>query len=120
MNESGSVLVNDKMETNVEGVYAGGDMVTFPLNTFDNLNVSIGHWQIAQLHGKFKISKAFNNKIKVKIFLIVNLGRIAGFSMIGKPLNWKTVPFFWSKLFDNGIRFAGNYMSKFKAYFKID
>jgi len=51
MDENGSVLVNKNMETNVPDVYAGGDMVTFPLTVYDGVNVSIGHWQIAQYHG---------------------------------------------------------------------
>lgn len=44
----GNVLVNAKMETNLPNIYAGGDLVAFPIK---GKLASIGHWQIAQTHG---------------------------------------------------------------------
>ena len=40
------------MQTNVEGVYAGGDVVTFPLLQRGNKKVNIPHWQMAHVHGE--------------------------------------------------------------------
>lgn len=40
------------MQTNVDGVFAGGDVVTFPLALRGNKKVNIPHWQMAHVHGK--------------------------------------------------------------------
>lgn len=40
------------LQTNVEGVFAGGDIVTFPLSLRNNKKVNIPHWQMAHVHGK--------------------------------------------------------------------
>lgn len=47
------------MQTNVEGVLAGGDVVTFPLALRGNKKVNIPHWQMAHVHGKHQERKAF-------------------------------------------------------------
>lgn len=46
------------MQTNVEGVFAGGDVVTFPLALRGNKKVNIPHWQTAHVHGKHQVQKA--------------------------------------------------------------
>lgn len=40
------------MQTNMDGVFAGGDVVTFPLALRGNKKVNIPHWQMAHVHGK--------------------------------------------------------------------
>lgn len=40
------------MQTNVEGVYAGGDVVMFPFPPRNNKKVNIPHWQMAHVHGE--------------------------------------------------------------------
>lgn len=47
------IVVNKEMKTNLDNVYAGGDVVSFPLKYYSDKQVSIGHWQIAQNHGNF-------------------------------------------------------------------
>ena len=40
------------MQTNVEGVFAGGDVVAFPFpQQRNNKKVNIPHWQMAHVHG---------------------------------------------------------------------
>jgi len=77
--------VDQKFETSVKGVYAGGDIVRYPLSVLDNVLVNIGHWQTAQSHGKF-----------------------AALNMLGKTSTFKSVPFFWSMMFGKNLRFSGN------------
>ena len=88
MNSSGNIIVNRQMQTNVPNVYAGGDIAQFPLTlpTFeDPVSVAIGHWQIAQVHGK-----------------------TAGLNMDQEsPFPLSTVPFFWTVQFGKSIRYAG-------------
>ena len=40
------------METNVNSVYAIGDIVQFPLFFVDDASVNIQHWQMAHQHGE--------------------------------------------------------------------
>ncbi|KAK7794502.1 hypothetical protein R5R35_004720 [Gryllus longicercus] len=81
LGKGGTVPVNEFLETNVPGVFAGGDIAFAPvLGTV----AAIGHWQLAHYHG-----------------------RIGGRNMLGKKEPLKTVPFFWTMLFNKGIRYAG-------------
>lgn len=40
------------MQTNVDGVFAGGDVVMFPFLPRHNKKVNIPHWQMAHVHGE--------------------------------------------------------------------
>lgn len=40
------------MQTSVDNVFAGGDVVTFPFPPRNNKKVNIPHWQMAHVHGK--------------------------------------------------------------------
>ena len=42
-----------------EGVFAAGDIATFPLKMLNWENVNIGHWQMAAKHGKRTSSSCF-------------------------------------------------------------
>lgn len=84
LNGQKAVVVNEYLETNVPGVYAGGDIAYAPLHSFYNKNASIGHYQLAQYHG-----------------------RIAALNMVEKKTSLSTIPFFWTMLFGVGFRFAG-------------
>uniref|UniRef100_A0A3P8WPM6 AIF family member 3 n=1 Tax=Cynoglossus semilaevis TaxID=244447 RepID=A0A3P8WPM6_CYNSE len=84
MDSKGFITVNKMMQTNVEGVYAGGDVVMFPFPPRNNKKVNIPHWQMAHVHG-----------------------RVAALSMIGQATEMKTVPYFWSAMFGKTIRYAG-------------
>lgn len=39
------------MQTNIPGVFAAGDAVTFPLALRNNKKVNVPHWQMAHMHG---------------------------------------------------------------------
>lgn len=40
------------MQTNADGVFAGGDVVIFPFPQRNNKKVNIPHWQMAHVHGE--------------------------------------------------------------------
>lgn len=40
------------MQTNADGVFAGGDVVVFPFPPRNNKKVNIPHWQMAHVHGR--------------------------------------------------------------------
>ncbi|XP_069679458.1 apoptosis-inducing factor 3 isoform X1 [Periplaneta americana] len=86
VDQNGAVVVNKHMESNIKGVYAGGDIAYAPVL---NTAASIGHWQLAHYHG-----------------------HIAALNMAGKLTELQAVPFFWTMLFGKGIRYAG-YAPKF-------
>ncbi|KAM7398195.1 hypothetical protein PAMA_006206 [Pampus argenteus] len=73
------VTVDKYMRTNVPGVFCGGDLATFPLAMAKNRPVNIGHWQMAQAHG-----------------------RIAALNMVDKPTELNSVPFYWTVLLGYG------------------
>ena len=66
-------------------VWAAGDIVTFPLNTFKDQRVNIGHWGLAMYHGK-----------------------VAALNMLSIDVNLNTVPFFWTVQFGKSLRYAGH------------
>ncbi|XP_068572206.1 apoptosis-inducing factor 3-like [Cebidichthys violaceus] len=78
------VIVDKYMRTNISSVYCGGDLATFPLAMAKNQQVNIGHWQMAQAHG-----------------------RIAALNMLDKPTELSSVPFYWTVLLGKTIRYAG-------------
>ncbi|CAG08543.1 unnamed protein product, partial [Tetraodon nigroviridis] len=84
MDSKGFITVNKTMQTNVEGVFAGGDAVIFPFPPRNNKKVNIPHWQMAHVHG-----------------------RVAALGMLGRAADIKTVPFFWSAMFGKTLRYAG-------------
>ncbi|XP_023213679.1 apoptosis-inducing factor 3-like [Centruroides sculpturatus] len=88
LNTSKQIVVDEYMKTNVDGIFAGGDIVEFPLTVMD-ARVNIGHWQLAMAHG-----------------------RCAALNMLNKNEKLLTVPFFWSMLFGKSVRYAG-YGGKF-------
>ncbi|KAG7237391.1 hypothetical protein INR49_032436 [Caranx melampygus] len=78
------VIVDKYMRTSVPDVFCGGDLATFPLAMANNRLVNIGHWQMAQAHG-----------------------RIAALNMLNKPTELSSVPFYWTVLVGKTIRYAG-------------
>nr|XP_057926709.1 leucine-zipper-like transcriptional regulator 1 isoform X2 [Doryrhamphus excisus] len=84
LDSKGFITVNKIMQTNVDNVFAGGDVVTFPFPPRNNKKVNIPHWQMAHVHG-----------------------RVAALSMMGRVTEMKTVPYFWSAMFGKTIRYAG-------------
>ncbi|KAG7282507.1 hypothetical protein CRUP_020222 [Coryphaenoides rupestris] len=72
------------MKTNVADIYGAGDVTSFPLSIRGYQRVNIGHWQMAQAHG-----------------------RAAALNMLNKPTEINSVPFFWTVLLGKSIRYAG-------------
>lgn len=84
LNKNGSVDTNRYLETNVSDIYAGGDIANAPVLCNLNELAAIGHYPLAQYHGK-----------------------IAALNMVGKITELKAVPFFWTMLFGKGFRYTG-------------
>ena len=82
--KAGLVEVNANMLTGMKDIWAAGDIVKFPLNTYRHQLVNIGHWGLAMY-----------------------LGRVAARNMIGKETSVDTVPFFWTVQFGKSLRYAG-------------
>ncbi|KAJ8263684.1 hypothetical protein COCON_G00161410 [Conger conger] len=85
VDSKGFIPVSKTMQTNAEGVFAGGDVVAFPLSGRSNKKVNISHWQMAHVHG-----------------------RVAALNMMGTSTEMKTVPYFWTAMFGKSIRYAGH------------
>lgn len=84
MDSKNYVIVDKYMRTNIRDVYCAGDLTSFPLKIAKGQRVNIGHWQVAQAHG-----------------------RIAAFSMLHREVELNTVPFYWTVLLGRTIRYAG-------------
>lgn len=85
MEADGGVKVNNKLETNVKSIYAGGDIAKAPVFAHGSKSINIGHVGLAQYHG-----------------------RIAALNIAKKETELRTVPYFWTALFGKSIRYAGH------------
>ncbi|XP_011880093.1 PREDICTED: apoptosis-inducing factor 3 isoform X2 [Vollenhovia emeryi] len=85
MRDDGTVPVNKHLRTNVENVYAGGDIAYAPIYGSDDKLAAIGHYSLAHYHGK-----------------------IAALNICGKETALNTVPFFWTNLLGKNYRYAGH------------
>ncbi|XP_018334359.1 apoptosis-inducing factor 3 isoform X4 [Agrilus planipennis] len=83
INPNGTVEVDEYLKTNIDDIFAGGDIANAPIITH-NTKASIGHWGLSHYHG-----------------------RLAALNMLGKNQPLKTIPFFWTMLFGKSIRYAG-------------
>ncbi|XP_063541619.1 apoptosis-inducing factor 3 [Cydia strobilella] len=81
---NGAVNVNDKLETNIKHIYAGGDIAYAPVYSYENKQMSIGHIGLAQYHG-----------------------RVAALNILKREAPLRTVPYFWTMVFGKSIRYAG-------------
>ncbi|XP_066534346.1 apoptosis inducing factor mitochondria associated 4 isoform X2 [Hoplias malabaricus] len=79
-----AVVVDKFMKTNILDVFAAGDVTSFPLSIREDKRVQIGHWQLAQAHG-----------------------RVAALNMLNKPTELNSIPYFWTVLLGKSIRYAG-------------
>uniref|UniRef100_A0A8C7QPU6 Rieske domain-containing protein n=1 Tax=Oncorhynchus mykiss TaxID=8022 RepID=A0A8C7QPU6_ONCMY len=84
MDSKSSVIVDKCMRTNVLEVFCGGDLATFPLKMAKDQRVNIGHWQMAQAHG-----------------------RVAALNMLNIPTELNSVPYYWTVLLGKNIRYTG-------------
>lgn len=81
---NGAVGVNDKLETNIKNIYAGGDIAHAPVFALGNEQMTIGHVGLAQYHGL-----------------------VAAKNILKKETPLRTVPYFWTMVFGKSIRYAG-------------
>ncbi|XP_074746185.1 apoptosis-inducing factor 3-like [Strix uralensis] len=82
--DSGAILVDLRMQTNIPNVFAAGDVVSFPVALLNGARTSIHHQQVAEAHG-----------------------HIAALNMLKKEKELHTVPFFWTMMFGKSIRYTG-------------
>ncbi|XP_043526107.1 apoptosis-inducing factor 3-like isoform X2 [Frieseomelitta varia] len=85
MLQDGSIVVDKYLKTNVENVYAGGDIAYAPLFGSDDISAAIGHYPLAHYHGK-----------------------IAALNICAKITPLNAVPFFWTTLFGKSYRYVGH------------
>jgi NADPH-dependent 2,4-dienoyl-CoA reductase/sulfur reductase-like enzyme/nitrite reductase/ring-hydroxylating ferredoxin subunit len=76
------VIVDRRMRTSVDGVYAAGDIARFP---DDGHNTRIEHWVVAGRQGE-----------------------AAAMSILGYEEEFDDVPFFWSQHYDTKISYVGH------------
>ncbi|KAM3875502.1 apoptosis inducing factor mitochondria associated 4 [Diretmus argenteus] len=79
-----AVIIDKFMRTNIPDVFGAGDVTSFPLSIHGDQRVNIGHWQMAQAHGK-----------------------VAALNMLKKLTKIDSIPFFWTVLLGKSIRYAG-------------
>ncbi|KAG5331925.1 AIFM3 factor, partial [Acromyrmex charruanus] len=84
MRDDGSIPVNEYLRTNVENIYAGGDIAYAPIYGSDDTFAAIGHYALAHYHGK-----------------------IAALNICCKKTSLKSVPFFWTTLLRRSYSYAG-------------
>jgi 3-phenylpropionate/trans-cinnamate dioxygenase ferredoxin reductase component len=77
------ILVDERCRTNVEGIFAAGDVARFHHPTVGR-RMRIEHWQNARRHG-----------------------RAAARNMLGADRPYDEVPWFWSDQYDHELQFAG-------------
>ncbi|KAK0096154.1 hypothetical protein PV326_006299 [Microctonus aethiopoides] len=97
--DNGVIPVNEYLKTNVENIYAGGDIAYAPVFvSHDNSSAAIGHYPLAHYHG-----------------------RIAALNICGKQTPLRSVPYFWTFLFGKSYRYAGyGRASDIKIYGSLD
>jgi NADPH-dependent 2,4-dienoyl-CoA reductase/sulfur reductase-like enzyme len=81
--EDGGVTVNARLEL-ADGIYAAGDIAAFPYRG-DGAAVRVEHWRVAQQQG-----------------------RVAALNMLGRPVAFDAVPYFWTIHFLKRLDYVGH------------
>lgn len=101
------------MRTNVERVFAAGDVATFPLSD-SGLRAKVQHWSMAHSQGRNAQVGLGGRAVAVRRGRFVFVGRIAALNMMSsghlEPL--RSVPYFWTTIFGKSIRYAGTLTAK--------
>jgi NADPH-dependent 2,4-dienoyl-CoA reductase/sulfur reductase-like enzyme/nitrite reductase/ring-hydroxylating ferredoxin subunit len=82
-NPDGSLPVNELLQVS-DDVYAAGDVASF-INSQTGDRIRVEHWRLAQQHG-----------------------HVAAHNMIGKELEFRGIPFFWTGEFGTNLRYVGH------------
>jgi 3-phenylpropionate/trans-cinnamate dioxygenase ferredoxin reductase subunit len=77
------ILVDENLETSVEGVFAAGDVAN-ARHPFYGRRLRVEHWANA-----------------------LNQGPVAARAMLGKPASYEEIPYFFSDQYDAGMEYSG-------------
>ena len=78
------ILVDDKLQTSMPGVFAAGD-VAHALHPFYGERLRVEHWSNA-----------------------LNQGKAAAHAMLGEPVSYDRIPYFFSDQYDVGMEYSGH------------
>jgi 3-phenylpropionate/trans-cinnamate dioxygenase ferredoxin reductase component len=78
------IVVDNRLRTSADDVYAAGDCCSFPLSLFGGVHMRLESWRNAVEHG-----------------------RAVAANLLGADAPFESVPWFWSDQFDLGLQVAG-------------